>query len=348
MTNPTSCPEIGIVDPCCSVPYAPDLPQAPGGGGTEATVCRIVRALRGEFRFALFQTPVTRSAAVAGVSVHPLEDAMLPSAARAFLVINSWKVACRLRRAHPDCPISLWLHVYPGRHNRRMGAALHAASIDVICVSRTHVMALARFLAPGPSPRISHIYNPVDDTLRPDATQRNPQRLLYASSPHKGLAEVFSRFRELRLRQPALQLRVADPGYLSWETGPVPPGVRFLGRLDHGRLMREMRRALCLFVPQTSFAETFGLVFAEANALGLPVLAQCGLGANDEILTSAGQLIDAANPAAIAARIESWQRAPLKVALPDRFRLSQVVECWRTRLNPMRAESTLTLMSAAE
>lgn len=331
-------PVIGIVDPSCNVCYAPGAMPERGLGGTEATVARIVAALQGDFAFHLYQKPCHARAHLRAATLRPLADAERGGPARALIVINSWKLACRLRRFHPQIPISLWLHVYPGRHNRGMGRALAEADIDVICVSRTHAEALGRFLKDGPRPRISHIYNPISDDLRPDATARDKQRLLFASSPHKGLAEVFAHFRNLRQHLPDLILNVADPGYLAWDTGPVPEGVRFLGHLDHPDLIHQMRQALCLFFPQASFAETFGLVIAEANAVGTPVLAQKGLGGNDEVIGGPGQLIDTADPAAILARIKAWRRAPGGAHTHAAFRLTQVETKWRERLGQMVGE----------
>tara|TARA_R110002096_G_scaffold235626_1_gene425956 strand:+ start:1060 stop:1392 length:333 start_codon:yes stop_codon:yes gene_type:complete len=108
--------------------------------------------------------------------------------------------------------------------------------------------------------------------------------LFFCSSPHKGLNQVFRQFAALRERFPKLTHEVADPGYLAWDTGKIPDGVWLRGSLSHDRRIGRMRRALCLFYPQDSFAETFGLVIAEANAVGTPFLVQRGLGANDEVV----------------------------------------------------------------
>lgn len=245
-----------------------------------------------------------------------------------IIVVNRWKVALKLRKVNPDTPIFLWLHTYPGRHNRKMGVALKEAAIAVICVSITHARLLSEFLGPFDLPRISAIYNPIADQLVPDDTRCDPDTLLYASSPHKGLAEVFAQFSDLRETIPELTMAVADPGYLRWETGPAPDGVTFLGALSHSELVQHMRRSLCLFYPQTTFAETFGLVLAEANAVGTPVLVYADLGANDEIVSGADQKIDGRDPAQILSRIETWRQASPEVDTNPAFRLSNVAQRW--------------------
>ncbi|MFD2740086.1 glycosyltransferase [Sulfitobacter aestuarii] len=320
-------PRIALVDPMCREGYSPASLTAGGLGGTEATVLRIARALGDDFAFTHYQKGRDRvQDSPAGV-LRPLCQIERLDA-EAIIVINAWKVAVKLRKAHPDLPIFLWLHVHPGRHNRRMGAALHRAGIAVICVSRSHVAELRDFLSPGPLPDILHVYNPIADGLAPDDTPRRRNRLLYASSPHKGLAEVFARFDRLRRALPELTLALADPGYLRWDAGPVPQNVVSLGTLSHAALIRQMRQSLCLFYPQTGFAETFGLVLAEANAVGTPVLAHAGLGANDEVVSTAGQLLDANDPEAILSRIRAWQAAPPRIVGKPCFRLSQLREDW--------------------
>nr|WP_272911673.1 glycosyltransferase family 4 protein [Loktanella sp. M215] len=214
-----------------------------------------------------------------------------------------------------------------------MAQALTAARVALICVSRSHASALRTFLLNRPLPFIDFIHNPIADDLTPDATAYDPNRLLFASSPHKGLAQVFAQFRTARDAIPSLTLAVADPGYLAWDTGPVPDGVTFLGALPHAALIAQMRRSLCLFYPQTTFAETFGLVMAEANAVGLPVLAHHGIGANAEVLGDTEQVVDGTDPDQIVARIRTWRSLRPKVAAQPHFRLAAVAKRWSVQLD---------------
>ena len=334
-------PVIGIVDPCCPAPYGSDAPAERALGGTEATVLRVTDALQSDFRFRMFQAKAVASVGLNSCTTDPLEKAFQDRSCQAFIVINSWKVACRLRRFHPHVPISVWLHVYPGRHNREMGAALVTADIDVICVSKSHAEHLFEFLSHGALPAIGHIWNPIADDLKPDDTPRNLNRLLFCSSPHKGLAQVLQQFAAVRQELPALTLEVADPGYLSWDVGAIPEGVWLRGSLPHDRLLSRMRRALCLFYPQDSFAETFGLVIAESNAVGTPVLVQRGLGANDEVVCGRDQLIDARDVAQLVERIRQWQACFPSIQTHPEFCLSRVAGMWRQKLRTMLGEKAL-------
>ena len=331
MSGAVSCPPSGtvaFVDPCCRVGYAPVSLATGGLGGTEATVLRIACALAQEADVVHFQKGRGQTDTNGAGRMQPLCNALLPSTISTFVVINAWKVACKLRKVHPQARILLWLHIHPGRHNRRMAKALVDGNIGVICVSRSHASQFRAFLGDKGQLNIDHIHNPVADALCPDTTPRNPNRLLFASSPHKGLAQVFAQFRIARAAIPGLTLMVADPGYLAWDTGPVPEGVRFLGTLTHDALITEMRRALCLFYPQTGFAETFGLVMAEANAVGTPVLVHRSLGANAEVVGDPAQLVDGNDTGQIVERVRQWRAVPPVVHANPAFRLAVVVQRW--------------------
>ena len=325
-------PDIAVVDPCCARGYTPATLLAGGLGGTEATVLRVMTVLSRDMAITHYQRGRTeRDATEAGV-MRPLADVFTADATPTLIVINAWKVACKLRKTRPAARIVLWLHNHPGRHNRPMARALAEAGVEVICVSASHARSLRRFLSAGPGLSVDHIHNPIAPGLRPDGTRHDPDRLLFASSPHKGLAQVFARFRTARDAIPTLTLAVADPGYLAWDTGPVPDGVTFLGPLPHAELIAQMRRSLCLFYPQTTFAETFGLVMAEAQSVGLPVLAHDRLGANAEVVATPGQLLDAADDTAILARLLAWRsQRPTVGGNPD-FTLDAVCRRWRDRL----------------
>jgi glycosyltransferase involved in cell wall biosynthesis len=333
-----------IVDPLAPHAYSGRSESLAGLGGTEATVVRVAEGLGG---VSVFQCARRAPSVVNGVRYMPVvpRDG-LPGAPGTILVINAWKVALILRRRHPGARILLWLHVVPGRHNRGMAGALHAAGIEVVCVSASHARQLRAFL-PHPQPVIRHVANPIDPALRPDDTPRDPNLLLFASSPHKGLDEVYRAFSALRARIPGLRLAVADPGYLRWNAGPPPPGVLHLGRLAPEALHQRMRRALCLFYPQTRFVETFGLVIAEANALGCPALLHRGLGANDEVASDPGQLIDATDPRQIAGRIARWRLRPPPVAGRAEFRADAVIAAWRDLLSDTATHATPDMRRAS-
>ena len=316
-----------ILDPNAPKPYTTDPASLAGLGGTEMTVASVARALARDARIEIRQKAREIAALDDGIRFLPMgwKETI---AADAIIVINSWKAAVACRSANPDARIYLWVHNVPGRHNRKMGRALRRAGVEIICVSNSHARNLAEFLG-DEAPAIGHIYNPVPDELAPRGLTHDPDLLIFASAPHKGLREVYRAFSTLRTTLPSLRLAVANPGYMAWDAGPVPNGVEILGRKPKERLWRSMEQALCLFYPQTSFAETFGIVLAEANAVGCPVLVHKGLGANDEVPSSAEQVIDCTDPDLLLRTVRAWRERRPVVSVRPEFRLSAVADEWR-------------------
>jgi glycosyltransferase involved in cell wall biosynthesis len=79
------------------------------------------------------------------------------------------------------------------------------------------------------------------------------------------------------------------------------PDVTWLGEVDDAELARQYRGALCVVYP--SLYEGFGLPVLEAMACGAAVVTTRG-GATEEVAGGAAVLVDAHEPAAIAAGLE--------------------------------------------
>ncbi len=212
-------------------------------------------------------------------------------------------------------------------------------------------------MAVAPQVRALTIYNPVDDALVPDGTPVDPDKLVFFSSPNKGLGFSMDAFGALRRAMPRLRLVVANPGYKA-DRAAHRPGVELLGALPQARLHAQVRGALCTFFPNFAIPETFGLVFAESHALGTPVLTvDCGaalevLGDPREVLPlkPGYRVYESAlrrlplhlrsGPARLAAaaglfdefveRVAQWRSGARPQVRPDpRFRLATVAAQWR-------------------
>jgi glycosyltransferase involved in cell wall biosynthesis len=132
---------------------------------------------------------------------------------------------------------------------------------------------------------------------------------------------------------PELRLYVANPGYRPDLKREVR-GVVNLGALPHGEVIRHVRQSLCVFYPNTVFPETFGLVFAEANAVGTPVLTH-DLGAAREVLGSAIQIADASDYRAFTRRVLAWREGKRpRVKTSEAFRLRSVAAQWTKACSP--------------
>jgi glycosyltransferase involved in cell wall biosynthesis len=344
-------------DPLCLHPYDTDTLRERALGGTEATLVRIADALGAwvmQHNRGADRGRYLRPQSLPGITA---------------VVINRDARALPFVLEHfPEARVYLWLHdrMRPGSRRARglrAGIALLGARpLTAVCVSnwqRAQVEATLTTLAQRNLTAVT-IYNPVDDALEPDGTAVDLRKLVFFSSPNKGLDFTLDVFAALRRAQPDLRLLVANPGYKA-DRRSRQAGVEFLGALPQSLVHQEVRSALCTFAPNFVIPETFGLVFAESHALGTPVLTHdCGaalevVGDPQQVLAlrpayrlyeSVARLLPRgwrAAPARLAAasglfaayaqRLHEWRTGDRPQAVPDgRFRLSAVTAQWRTLL----------------
>lgn len=311
-------------------------------GGTEATVIRIAEGLARDADVCVAQSSRRRPRLSRnGVVYLPLNYKNTKSTlgeVDTLVVLRCHKILRRIRRNHPNARLLLWIHCFPGHKQSKLGSALSQTDTELIAVSEFHRRMLSDFIRENEpdlerSIRTHCIYNPIPNELKPDGSPWSPDRLVFFSSPHKGLTEVLAHFRALREIFPSLFLDIANPGYMKLgHEVALTRGVRILGSLRHSDMMARLRRAFCVFYPQSSFPETFGLVLVEANAVGTPVLTH-PLGAAPEVLGHSEQLVDANNPREVIARFCHWRRfGRPPVTVSRRFRLSDVLASWRRLL----------------
>jgi glycosyltransferase involved in cell wall biosynthesis len=279
---------IAIIDPVTPKPYSGATLRDQPLGGTEATVIRIAEALdaivlqhnrgddEGRYR-------------VASSTIDPTH----------VVVLREPAAALDAARRYPDSKILLWLHDLCGPGTARgkkmldHAVALAEHRVTLVCVSDFHANDVRRnFLAlsEGRHPAVVRVYNPVDVTDAPDgARPTDPNKLVFFSSPHKGLDYTLTIFKQLRARNKHLRLFIANPGYLP-STSNNSPGIVNLGAVPHSVIMEHVSTALCTFYPNYVYPETFGLALGESNALGTPVLTH-NIGAAEEVLNGPDQFI---------------------------------------------------------
>ena len=327
-------------DPVCQQPYDTRTLRAQALGGTEATLVRVADALGAwviQHNRAEDWERYRRPQRLGGIS---------------HVIVNREPRALPIvRERYPGARVFLWLHdrIEPGGKRARSLAA-HAAllrqmAVTALCVSdwqRGGVEAVLRHSDASAGVRALTLYNPVDDALIPDATAVDHNKLVFFSSPNKGLPYALDVFDELRRRIPELRLVVGNPGY---KAGPSAPraGVQFLGAQPQERMHAEVRGALCTFHPNFVIPETFGLVFAESHALGVPVLTfDCGAAA--EIVGDRHQLLPVSRAArgyeaAVGILPAGWRALPARVAgaagLFDAW--SERIQHWRNGARPSAA-----------
>ena len=302
-------------DPLCRAPYDSRTLAAQAMGGSEATLVRVADALgayviqhnrREDWQ--RYRAPQR----LAGIT---------------HVIVNrDSRALARVRERYPAARLYLWLHdrLHPGTRRARWlassAAVLRECGVSCVCVSdwqRAGVAATLARLGLAERVRAVRIYNPVDDALVPDGSAVDPRKLVFFSSPNKGLNFTLDAFAHLRRRMPDLRLVVGNPGYKRMSRA-LPAGVESLGALPQARMHAEVRGALCTFAPNFVIPETFGLEFAESHALGTPVLTH-DCGAAREILAdpeqvlplSCGYRLYEAGAAALPVR---WRRAPAWLA----------------------------------
>jgi glycosyltransferase involved in cell wall biosynthesis len=345
-------------DPVCQQPYDTGTLQQKATGGTEASLTRIADGL-GAYVMQHNRTEALGSYLPPG-RLAGIEHVVVTRDSRALP---------RIRELFPQACVYLWLHdlIRPGsKRGRRLASTaslLREMGVRVVCVSDTQrrdVEATLRQMGVGDEVPACTIYNPVPDTLIPDDTAVDRNKLVFFSSPNKGLAYTLDAFRAIRRAIPDVYLCVGNPGYRHRKPASIP-GVHWLGPQPQERIHQQVRSALCTFTPNFVIPETFGLVFAESRAVGTPVLTHdCGaaveiVGDRSQVLplSRAQRAYEAAvhplsiswraGPARLAEclalfdpyieRINAWRSGERPNTSPDpRFSLTAVLEKWRALL----------------
>ena len=280
--------KIVIVDPEAYKPYSLENLSGGGLGGTEATVVRLAEAMD-----ALVLQHNRSIDAGRYRRMLPVEK---PSH---IIVVRDTLQAIQQAEMHPQAGIFLWLHDLAGPDTPRgkilgeCASKLKRLGITLVCVSDFQAADISKnFFGMSPTlrPVITRIYNPVvvgGESASGAEYDRN--KLVFFSSRQKGLDYTLQVFSYLHARNRSLRLFLADPGYYAGQEYDIP-GVVQLGSLPHARIIEHVRSSLCTFYPNYTFPETFGLVMAESNAVGTPVLTH-PIGAANEVLRGDGQII---------------------------------------------------------
>jgi glycosyltransferase involved in cell wall biosynthesis len=346
-------------DPVCQKPYDTGTVNAAATGGTEASVTRIADSLG---------AIVMQHNRTENYGRYRVPE-KIPQVTHVVVNRDS-RALPRVHELFPQARKFLWVH-----HHFPLGSKLFLRlastaqylrdmSVTVVCVSHQQRRTMDDTLRTlGVQDRVTTcaIYNPVDDSLAPDGSPVDERKLVFFSSPNKGLKYTLDAFQELRRRMPDLRLVVGNPGY-KIRAFPPMEGVDYIGPQPQNLIHAHVRNSLCLFFPNFVFPETFGLVLAESKALGTPTLTHdCGAAA--EIVGDPRQVIPVTpaqrlyedvfgqfpsswrrGPARLAAcaglfdcyvdRIRAWRSGSRPTTAPDpRFRLTTVVNDWRALLS---------------
>jgi glycosyltransferase involved in cell wall biosynthesis len=277
-----------IIDPMSSVPYSLSTYLHSPMGGTEATVVRVAEAM---------------DAVVLQSSRENNEGRYRTSASAVnpdhLIVLRDPQATLELKERFPHARRTLWVHDLAGldagygQNLLKYAPQLALDKVTLVCVSDYHanqLRAALQTLPAGQRPKVVRIYNPVDVSgVADEDIEMDPNKLVFFSSPHKGLDHAVAMFSLLHAKNKALRLYLANPGYRPGFSGQQS-GIVNLGALQHQDILRHVKSSLCIFYPNFIYPETFGLVLGESNQLGTPVLTH-DIGAASEVLNGEGQLL---------------------------------------------------------
>ncbi len=333
--------KIVFYDVATPIPYTETTLYERGLGGTEATIIRVARALAAYHEIYIAQH--CRDILTEHESVN-VNYVSLTTANRLnpdiVILLREYEWIDKVGQIFPYAKLYFWIHNLPPRDFYKVKAVLLQYQYTIIAVSYFHKQTIINRLNPKwyqqlnfaarksvrQQVKIVVVYNPIDNDLIPDQTVHNPNQLLFMSSPHKGLAQCLRIFNRLLQTIPQLELLICNPG--NWNSRiNIPNAARVLGTIPHREVITYLRTSLCVFYPQTKRAETFGLVYAEANAVGTPVLAH-DIGSAKEVLSDSQQLVNGKNFKAIQAKILAWRKQRPILQAKSLFRLQHIVQDW--------------------
>lgn len=330
--------QILIVDPVCPKSYTHETCLTTPSGGTEATCGRLAKGLADR---GYTVTVLQRKREEASVYCS-LKGALYYLPLEAIDGVNTPDVVITLRDAgfynkhverFPTAKNYLWMHdIAEGDYLSHLVHHLKDMKPKLISVSSYHKRNILEALYP---------YININDILvftqypslaeyctRTIDRSYDPKKLVFFSSPHKGLDYVLQIFSKIWNIDNSFKLYIANPGYFESISRTLPDGVVNLGALSHPEVVEHVRGALCTFYPQISFPETFGLVMAESMAVGTPILAH-PLGASPEVVEHPNCLMDCTQVDKVVERVLNWSNGKRPIVNENRlFHLNSVLSSW--------------------
>lgn len=341
-----------FIDGLTEYPYtSQSLHECVPIGGTEIAILRVAELLSLEQDVIIAQTARTEEACIDKIRYISYDGAKHDKTLHPeiIIVIRPRRATVQFAKRYPKARLFFWVHDIPGKYMRKYRYRFvkhHCAVIAISHFQKEKILAnwqgnrLQRWLAKlfqKTQPAITVIYNPIAPAHIENNGAFHNNKLLFTSAPERGLAEVVALFKQVIITIPDLKLYVACPGYTSlapFQKIVTHPNIVILGNLPHRQLQRHIAESLCVFYPQTQYPESFGYVFAEANALGTPVLAH-DFGAAKEVLSHPNQLVNGKDASAVINKLMQWQQGerPVVTSVPH-IKKDAVLSQWQALVNP--------------
>lgn len=324
---------IAFLDLTCPKPYDSETASEEAIGGTEATVARVAEGLaEAGLEVSVAQHNRKYQSQRGKAFYCSLDELAVQKTLHTVIILRSCAGVPWAQTQWPNAKRILWAHDESYQDLLVHHDLLADAKCRILSVSRYHKQKIQDvFLSQlGQFPRVTvdYIYNPIADSLAPDATEWDVGLFVFFSSPHKGLDLTLKHWPRIKSFYANASLLIANPGYYEKEV-ELPEGVVNVGKLSHPDVLALVRRAEAVLHFNAEHPETFGLVHAEANAVGTPVLTS-GIGANREVLTPyRDQVVDVTSIEAVLKRLETWRKEGRpQVSCRPEFRQAEVIKKW--------------------
>ena len=318
-------------------------------GGTESTVLRIARELALDNEVYISQINRSERYLEHGITYIHSRDSLEQSEfiPDIIIILRKYKLLKNYSKKYPNAKMFVWAHNFQNYDILGRRHWIVKTNAKVICVSECHQNHINKRLNGALSwlfraltfefkkVDISYIYNPVGTEFRYIKVDTIQNKLFYFSTANKGLKEVLIHFKKLRAEVPGYQLFIAGSTEKNLEECNIDKSlyshdaITLLGKISRDEVIRHLRESFCVFYPQHVHPETFGLVYIEANCLGVPVLAH-SFGSTSEVIQNKDQLVDARNTNEVISRIIKWKSSGRpEVFCDERFYVSNIIQQWK-------------------
>lgn len=318
-----------FIDNVCPSPYSSSDLLTKGLGGSEATMVRVVERLNKLGHKALVEQ--TRRESDEGYYIKA-KSYIGTDIVKAAVSYRDPRPLKAMKERFPHAKLFLWCQDLISPQYAEYVPWMIENNVTLICLSgfhRSQAIQALRLLDYREALQIRVVPNPIEDDLRnPEKEEVDYNKMVWLSAPMKGWKEGRECFEKLYSTHPEFRLHVFHPEYDSTALGPDHPGIVKRGPVPPSQLIDEVSTSLCLFYPNVSFPETFGIVFAECDALGTPVLAH-QFGASSEVTDHMSETMDCSNHEAVIKRVLAWQSGERPVVeARNEYRLKNVVKEW--------------------
>lgn len=317
-----------FIDTTCPKPYDTSTLLTEGLGGSEATMVRVTDRLHALGHSVLVEQKGRKEALG---HYRPLGSTKAADV-DAVVVYRNADYLVKMHDRFPGAKLYLWCQDMVDPAIGYLVPWMIDKGVEMICVSAYHqqqAITSLRLLENNTPLRVHFIYNAIEDTLvrNTPKVQYDRNKLIWLSAPIKGWDYAKNVWSKLYEECPEMSLHVYNPGYVKDVEKDIP-GVVVHGSVPSKDLQEAIEGSLCLFYPNPVFPETFGLVVAECNALGTPVMVH-PFGAMPEVTDHPTEMVDCRNIEKVVKRVLIWRDGERPVVAGKKiFTVSKVVKEW--------------------